>query len=99
MKDFNSDNDVKEWMSTNGGIDGLRRALARSQFGGQNKTLAAAWLHIHDQKQADSRIERSIAAAEQSALSSRDSARWAMWAAIIALVTVIVVTFQFLSGT
>lgn len=105
MKDFNSDAHVEEWMAANGGIDGLRRALARGAFGGQNKTLAHAWLQMHDQKQADKRaaeertlLERSVGAAEQSAHSARESARWAIWAVVIALLAVLVSAVQFLFG-
>lgn len=105
MKDFNSDQHVEEWMSENGGIEGLRKALARGAFGGQNKTLAAAWLLVHDQRQAEinaiqerSLLERSVNAAEKSAHSAQQSARWAIWAAIIALVAIVVSVFQFFSN-
>ncbi|MCK9387228.1 MAG: hypothetical protein M0Q22_02380 [Sulfuritalea sp.] len=97
MKDFNSDAHVEEWMAENGGIEGLRRALARGAFGGQNKSLASAWLLLHDRRQAEEAassdrllLERSVNAAEHSAQSARQSSRWAMWAAIIALVAVVV---------
>lgn len=97
MKDFNSDAHVEEWMAENGGVDGLRRALARGAFGGQNKTLAAAWLELHDRKQQeqDSVAERDLlrraaTAAEDSAKSAKRSAAWAMWAVIVALLAIIV---------
>ncbi|WP_320151135.1 hypothetical protein [uncultured Tolumonas sp.] len=103
MQDFNSDEHVEEWMNNNGGIDALRRALARGTFGGQNKTIATAWLHLHDQKiavklAAEERIllERSVLAAEKSAVSARQSARWAIWATVVALVSVCVSVIQFL---
>lgn len=97
MKNFNSDADVEEWMNENRGVDGLRRALARGAFGGQNKTLASAWLQLYDQKQTElaanqerSLLERSVAAAEKSAESAQKSARWAMWAAFVALLAIVV---------
>lgn len=101
MKNFNSDADVEEWMDENMGIDGLRRALDRGAFGGQNKTLATAWLQCYDRKQAEqvanherSLLERSVAAAEKSSESAQKSARWAMWAALIALFAVAVTVLQ-----
>lgn len=101
MKDFNSDAHVEEWMAANGGVEGLRRALARGAFGGQNKTLANAWLQLHDKKQEEraaseerSLLERSVAASERSAESAHRSARWAMWAALIALLAVLVAVVQ-----
>lgn len=88
-------------MAENGGIDGLRRALARGAFGGQNKTLAAAWLHLHDRKQEEqaadterSLMERSVAAAERSAESAHAAAKWAMWAALAALLAIVVAVVQ-----
>ncbi|MNC68525.1 hypothetical protein D3C75_1191320 [compost metagenome] len=105
MQDFNSDQHVEEWMVKNGGIDGLRRAIARGAFGGQNKTLSEAWLLMHDQKQAEQRaaedrslLERSVSAAEQSAKSAQHSARWAL-AALIALVVAAVTVCEFASKT
>lgn len=105
MKDFNSDEHIEEWMNSIGGIDGLRRALERGTFAGQNKTLAAAWLKLHDKKNTDRQVseehallERSVLAAEQSATSARQSARWAIWATIIALVAVVVSSVKLLYG-
>ncbi|MFN3734858.1 hypothetical protein [Comamonas testosteroni] len=95
MRDFNSDAHVEEWMQENGGIDGLRRALARGTFAGQNKTLASAWLMLYEKKQEEqaiseerSLLKRSVAAAERSAESAQQSARWALWAIVISLLTV-----------
>lgn len=97
MKDFNSDEGVEEWMAGNGGIDGLRRAVARGAFGGQNKTLATAWLELYDRKQGEeaanverSLLERSVMASERSAQSAHLAAKWAMWAVFIALLALIV---------
>jgi hypothetical protein len=94
LKDFNSDAHVEEWMAVNAGIEGLRRALARGAFAGQNKTLATAWLQIHDKKQEEltaseerSLLERSVAASESSSESAHRSA---MWAVVIALLAVVV---------
>jgi len=105
MQDFNSDQHVEEWMAKNGGIDALRKAIARGTFGGQNKSLAEAWLHLHDQKQAEQRtagdrslLERSVSAAEKSARSAQLSARWALLAVIVALVTAVVTLINFASG-
>lgn len=102
MKDFNSDAHVEEWIAENGGIDSLRRALARGAFGGQNKTLAAAWLYLHDKKQEEqtsdaerSLMERSVAAAERSAESAHAAAKWAMWAALVALLAIVVAVVQY----
>ncbi|UUZ70139.1 hypothetical protein LP416_13795 [Polaromonas sp. P2-4] len=101
MKDFNSDAHVEEWIAENGGVESLRRALARGAFGGQNKTLAAAWLQLYDRRQAEqaadderSLLERSVAASERSAESAHRSAKWAMWAAVIALLAVAVAVIQ-----
>lgn len=101
MKDFNSDAHVEEWMVENGGIEGLRRALARGAFGGQNKTLASAWLQLYDRRQEEqaasaerSLLERSVAASERSADFAHRSAKWAMWAAIVALLAVVVAVVQ-----
>ena len=101
MKSFNSDEHVKEWMNENGGIDGLRRALARGAFSGQNKSLASAWLDLHDRKTAEetaelerSLLERSAKAAENSAQSASQSARWAMWATVVAVVALLVSVFH-----
>lgn len=106
MQDFNSDQHVEEWMVKNGGLDGLRRAIARGAFGGQNKTLSEAWLLMHDQKQAEQRaaedrslLERSVSAAERSARSAQYSARWALAAALIALVVAAVTVYEFASKT
>jgi hypothetical protein len=106
MQDFNSDQHVEEWMAENGGVDGLRRALARGAFGGQNKSLSAAWLLMYDQKQAEvkaekesSLLERSVLAAEQSARSAQQSARWAIWASIVAFVAIVVGVLQSCSNS
>lgn len=103
MKDFNSDAHVEEWMAEHGGVEGLRKALARGAFGGQNKILAAAWLQLHDRDHAEqaaieerSLLERSVAASERSAESARRSAKWAMWAVLIALLAIIVAVVQHL---
>jgi aryl-alcohol dehydrogenase-like predicted oxidoreductase len=97
MKVFNSDAHVEEWMAENGGIEGLRRALARGAFAGQNKSLASAWLQLHDRRQEEqaaqaerSLLERSVLAAEESAKSAQHAVRWAMWAAVIALLAIVV---------
>jgi aryl-alcohol dehydrogenase-like predicted oxidoreductase len=89
-------------MLNNGGVDALRRALARGAFGGQNKSISEAWLHMHDQKQkeqqaADERslLERSVSAAERSARSAQLSARWALAAAVIALVVAVITVADF----
>ena len=101
MKDFNSDAHVEEWMDENGGIDALRRAIDRGAFAGQNLKLACAWLNLHDRKQKEqlaqaeqALLERSVAAAENSAKSSHQAARWAMWATIVALVAIVVAVVQ-----
>ncbi|MGW8466306.1 hypothetical protein [Pseudomonas sp. CLCA07] len=105
MQDFNSDQHVEEWMEKNGGVDGLRRAIARGTFGGQNKSLSEAWLHMHDQKQSEQRtaddrslLERSVSAAERSARSAQLSARWALLAFLVALVVAAVTVFESASG-
>ena len=84
-------------MQENGGIDGLRRALARGLFAGQNKALASAWLIVHDKRleelaASEERLllERSVEAAVSSAASAQKSARWAMWAVVVALLAICV---------
>jgi hypothetical protein len=101
VKDFNSDAHVEEWMSENGGVEGLRRALARGAFAGQNRSLAAAWLALHDRRDEQERVgadrallERSVTAAERSAKSAHLSARWAMWATLVALLALVVAVIQ-----
>ncbi len=101
MKDFNSDAHVEEWMAENGGVEGLRRALTRGAFAGQNKTLASAWLQLQDRRHDEqtakterSLLERSVAASEQSAECAHRSAKWAMWAVIIALIALVVAVVQ-----
>ncbi len=101
MKDFNSDAHVEEWMAENGGIDGLRRAIARGTFAGQNRNLASAWLQLHDRRQEEqvaqtgrALLERSVLAAENSAKSAQNAVRWSMWAAAIALLAIVVSVVQ-----
>jgi hypothetical protein len=101
MKDFNSDAHVEEWMAENGGIEGLRRAILRGTFGGQNLTLARAWLQLYEHKQAGAADtaahqlhEREVGAAEASARSAHESARWAKFAAWMAAIAVVVSMVQ-----
>lgn len=101
MRDFNSDAHVEEWVAENGGVDALRRALARGTFAGQNKTLAAAWLQLHDRRKDElaaseerSLLERSVKASERSAESAQRAAKWAMWAVIVAVIALVATVVQ-----
>jgi hypothetical protein len=101
MKDFSSDAHVEEWMAENGGIEGLRRAIFRDTLAGQNLTLATAWLQLHEHKQTEAADdtarqlhEREVGAAEASARSAHESARWATFAAWMAAIAVAVSIIQ-----
>ena len=104
MPDFNSPDSVDEWLRTNGGVEGLRKAVETGRFANRNKVEAEAWLRSHDRKdkaqtdQAELQLaERSVVAAEVSAHAAAASAKWARWAAVIAVVAAVVSVAQYLA--
>lgn len=105
MPDFNSPASIDEWLQANGGVEGLRKAVATGRFANRNKVEAEAWLQAHDREQAArtqeadrALAERSVAAAEIAATAAAASAKWAMWAAAIAVVAAVISVAQYLAG-
>ena len=104
MPDFNSPDGVAEWLRTNGGVEGLRKAVETGRLANRNKVEAEAWLRLHDREatiQADQAqlqlAERSVVAAEVSSHAAAASAKWAKWAAVIAVVAAVVSVAQYLA--
>ena len=85
----------------------VRSKIDAGDFGGHS-AFPRQWLlekadeHIRQNEQevaernkrAVAAAEQSAAAAERAALAARDSARWTMWAAIVALVSILAQYFK-----
>jgi len=104
MPDFNSPSSVNEWLQANGGVEGLRKAVAAGRFANRNKVEAEAWLQAYDREQAArsqeaDRVltERSVVAAEKAAGAAAESAKWAKWAAVIAVVAAVISVAQYIA--
>lgn len=102
--------DVATWAAENGGVDGLRNAVAEGRFGNDQRTvsLISEWIRLQleatrserEQRDIDLRV-REVTATESAAKSAKDSseasiksARWALWAVVVAVVALLVSMFK-----
>jgi hypothetical protein len=104
MHDFNSNDSVKAWLDASGGVEGLQNAISTGRIAGQKKVQAEAWLDAHkreaaaqDAVEVRALSKRAVEAAEASAVAAQESANWAKWAVVAALVASIVAAIPYLN--
>lgn len=107
MADFQTLDDVEQWVQKNGGIEALRLALRRGDFGVRVTTTKMAMLYIEreDRRVADAheaaeraRREREVSAIEASATEAKRSRRWAIVSAVAALLAAFFAALQWLTS-
>ena len=77
----------------------VRAKIASDQYPGLHVSLAQEWLRRREEgrssvaaERAEAREERMLSIAANTADSARLAARWAMWAAIIAITAIVIAT-------
>lgn len=103
MHYFNSNNSVKAWLDSNGGIEGLQRVIGTGRIAGQKKFQAEAWIDAHKRDAAAQNAvevrelpQRAVEAAETAAVAAEESANWAKCAMVAAVVAAFVAAAQYL---
>ena len=102
---FSTFTEVENWAAENGGADFVEKAFARGDWNDDtSKRLVSEWLLLDEKRQAAAaknspeglakRVaeasERAAAASIESAKHAGSSARWAMYAAILAVTSLLI---------